>query len=147
MFIAILLLTTINAAALASRPHVAIRSHQNSNAAGWKHNPTPSLESTLINFNIYLHQQGLEDLSTTFDQVSDPASKAYGKFLTKSELDSMVYASDSAIETTQAWLEPFDDTTVVVNSDSIHVQTTVASASKMFECNFHTYLLCFQTIL
>ena len=135
----LLILLSISTYAAATRPHVMIRTHQNTHAAGWNLNQDNLVnEDQPIHFTIFLRQQGLDKLTETFEQVSDPDSPNYGKFLTKTELDAMVYADPKAIAATTAWLAEYK-TTTEITSDSIRVVSTAKEVASMLECNFHVY--------
>jgi len=73
---------------------------------GWTHLLLSPLEAAeaQITFTMYLHQQGLDQLEAIFNQISDPASAAWGNFLSKKELDDMVFASKEAFLAVDQWL-------------------------------------------
>ena len=135
-----LFLSAVHTAASASvRPHVAIRTHESSSRVGWTRSGLEAVDGAHpVRFSIFLQQDGLEGLDATFSAVSDPDSPRYGKFLSKTELDAMVYASRNAVAETRQWLAQFD-ATIDEHSDVLHVTTTARAASNMFQCEFHAY--------
>lgn len=93
--------------------------------------------STEISFTVFLKQQNLGLLRSTFDSVSDPDSPKWGQFLSMKEVDAMVAASPKAKATVMDWLE--DMPSVQASSDSIVVTTTTAKAESLFGVPFHYY--------
>ena len=84
-----LVLTSWCAEVPQQRVVVARRTHSHNH---WEREALDAGGSSLT-FTVYLKQQNLDKLHSLFDEVSDPDSPRWGQFLTKAELDRLVFAS------------------------------------------------------
>ncbi|EFA77524.1 peptidase S8 and S53 domain-containing protein [Heterostelium album PN500] len=99
-------------------------------------------QTTILPFKILLKQNNLDVLEEIFWEVSDPKSDAYGKFMTKNEIDMLTGASDETVKAVTQWLfasglTKFD---FMVSADYIQVRTTVNKIEKLLNAQFYDYV-------
>ncbi|XP_043930201.1 tripeptidyl-peptidase 1 [Protopterus annectens] len=116
---------------------------------GWTHlGRVDATDEILLTFA--LKQQNVDKLKTIVDQVSDPDSSRYGKYLSLSELASLVQPSKQTIQTVQTWLSNHGVKTcwTVHTKDFLQCSLQARVAEKLLPgSEFNRYIKGTQTLV
>lgn len=77
-------------------------------------------------------------IDTLYD-VSTPGNAAYGKHLSREQINAMVKPSDEAVMATVGWLNASEVAQIATTWHSVRFSTTVANANKMLNATFKVY--------
>uniref|UniRef100_A0A7N4PXP5 Tripeptidyl peptidase 1 n=1 Tax=Sarcophilus harrisii TaxID=9305 RepID=A0A7N4PXP5_SARHA len=100
--------------------------------------PTESLSLTFA-----LRQQNLQQLQKLVQDVSDPGSPRYGKYLSLEDVAALVRPSTLTLSTVQKWLlaAGVQDCQTVITEDFLTCQMTVQQAEQLLPgAEFHRYV-------
>lgn len=108
--------------------------------AGWRHVGCPPDDNTL-RLQVSLVQQNITLLRTLLDQISDPDSPCYGRYLDRDEVDRLFRPSDEAKREVHSWIRragiPRRDIQAV--GHTINLSIRVNQANKLLNTTFLTY--------
>ncbi|KAG5857478.1 hypothetical protein ANANG_G00019880, partial [Anguilla anguilla] len=98
--------------------------------------------SDRVELTFALKQQNVDRLRTLLDQVSDPDSPQYGKFLSLEEVASLVRPSQLTHKVVRSWLQSHGvkDCQSVATEDFLHCEMTAHVAERLLPgSQFHRY--------
>lgn len=105
---------------------------------GWTRIASASPEET-VRLRVSLKQQNLDQFYDSLMQVSTPGHPQYGKHYEGHELRSLLKPTDEATATAISWLQDNNVTTIRDDGDYLFFRTTVATANKLLDTDFHWY--------
>jgi subtilase family serine protease len=103
------------------------------NVSGWVKSAKlvgPAAADTAVTIALHLSLKNTADLKTLVGEVSSPASKSYGHYLTPSEFGSRFAPDAASVEAVRAFLEKAGMTHVTVGPFGVYVSAT-ASVSQL----------------
>lgn len=108
--------------------------------AGWSRLGASPLD-TVVPLKFAVKQRNLDGLMKLADEVSNPASPAYGKHLTLKQLRGLLYDA-AAVHTVQSFLAqyPVLSTRASLNEEFITVGVTVETASAMLATDYSQWV-------
>jgi len=98
--------------------------------------------STVINFGVLLKLQNSSAATALADQISDPASPSYGKWLTNAQFTAQFAPAGSDVAAVRAWLsgQGFTVTKTLPSGMYVEASGTAAQVEKTFATPMRDYL-------
>jgi len=95
----------------------------------------------MLHVKFALQQQNLDVLESKFWSVSDPSSPDYGKFMSISEINQMVYPAQSDVVRVLQWIlsAGVQEKNVILAGDVISAKFSVKSAEKLFQTEMYGF--------
>eukprot|EP00968_Pinguiococcus_pyrenoidosus_P016348 scaffold1569_cov266-Pinguiococcus_pyrenoidosus.AAC.6 len=114
-------------------------------AEGWVQ-AAPALGHETLRVRFALKQKNLEQLESILQKVSDPRNPAYGQYLSHENLNELVRPDDQTYSMVGTFLKGrgIQHYASLGNGDTIMVETTAATASRMLGQEFHRYTKAFE---
>mmetsp|Transcript_14079 Transcript_14079/g.52849 ORF Transcript_14079/g.52849 Transcript_14079/m.52849 type:complete len:192 (-) Transcript_14079:1275-1850(-) len=108
---------------------------------GWVQ-AAPALGHETLRVRFALKQKNLEQLESILQKVSDPRNPAYGQYLSHENLNELVRPDDQTYSMVGTFLKGrgIQHYASLGNGDTIMVETTAATASRMPSQDFHSVL-------
>ncbi|WP_326695017.1 S53 family peptidase [Streptomyces sp. NBC_01766] len=95
--------------------------------------------SAQVNARVYLAGRDAQGLTAYAQQVSDPQSASYGKYLTAKQAQARFGATPEQIKQVTAWLKSAGLTVTGSNQHYVSVSGDVSAAEKAFSTKLHNY--------
>ena len=89
-----------------------------------------------IKLKIAVHEQNLDQLEEMVLQISDPEHPSYGNHLQHHEVRDLTKPTEAASNAVHGWLQDWNITKVIDQSDLVSFYTTVGNANQMLDTEF-----------
>ena len=103
----------------------------------WVKNASAISGNSEVRFTLVLREQGIERLKRIALDVNDPASDAYGAFLTQAELENLTSPAEASVAAVTSWLRDEGVQFHFRTASNVDVVTSAHKASQMLRTQFH----------
>lgn len=125
-----------SAVVVASSAHRVIH-HEAAYTNGWVKSASAISGSSEVRFTLVLREQGIERLKRIALDVNNPASEAYGAFLTQPEVDHLTSPAEANVAAVTGWLRDEGVRFHFRTASNVDVVTSAHKASQMLRTQFH----------
>ena len=107
---------------------------------GWHASTAANMEqSNWLKFSFAVKEQNMDLIRQAVDDVSDPRSESYGKYLSTEEIDEMTKPLSSDVEIVTKWLSAHNIFFLVeLDGRKVSVECSVAQAESLLRTSIRT---------
>ena len=97
--------------------------------------------NTIIEFGLLLPQNNIEQLEEELLIRSDPNTESYGKWLSKNEIDKLIFSNNHNFDAITYWISNITlSYTCIYTADSIYCRTSIENINILFDTEMLEYI-------